>query len=198
MTILLDMDGVLCDYYGAVCRLLGRDPWPYTCEPNKWNWFSQWGMTDADVAPLMDHGFYANLDWTPDGQRIVELAEQRVGADNVYLLTSPWETPGCRDGKAEWIRRNLPGYERRSMIGTPKHLCSRPDAVLIDDSESNCRKFASVKNHPGVAVVLPRPWNPRYDECCFATGRVLDLDGLFHGYGDGRPSGLDEYLAGKR
>lgn len=197
MNILLDMDGVLADFHSAVCRLYGKQPWPFVWKPNNWNWFIEWGVTESDLAPHMDHDFYAGLDWTPDGREILERAEKAVGRDNVYFLTSPWDTPGCADGKRAWVRRHVPHYLPRTLIGTPKHLCSRPDCLLMDDSEKNCRKFSGVSKG-GYAVLVPRPWNARHHEACFETGRVLDLPGLFDGYADGRPPSLDEYLRGKR
>ena len=203
MKILLDMDGVLCAYYEAVMRALAADyltpaPWPYPKRAvNVWNWFSLWGVKESDVAPMMNRRFYASLDWTADGREILTECERMVGADNVYLLTSPWDTDGCIEGKRDWVRLHAPAYLRRMMIGSPKELCSRPDHVLIDDSETNCRKFAAAPKG-GTAVLVPRPWNVRHDECCLETGRVKDLQGLFHGYGDGRPRLLDDYLARKQ
>ena len=195
MKLLLDMDGVLCDFYSGVCKRFNRVSWPYQWKPNVWNWFQEWGITESDLAPHMDQQFYANLDWMPDGQQILTLAENKAPG-NVFLLTSPWDTPGCMEGKRDWVCKHIPQYLHRLVIGSPKQLLSRPDAVLLDDSESNCRKFASV-DAPGTAVLVPRPWNVRHDECCFQTGRILDLDGLFHGYTDGRGKYLDEFLAKK-
>lgn len=194
MTLLLDMDGVIVDYFSGVCRRFKQPTYPYSYTPGVWSWFAEIGMTDSDVAPCMDREFYASLDWMPDGREIVEYAERKAGPDNVYLLTAPWDTDGCLAGKMDWVKRHMPRYTRRVLMGTPKELCSRPDAVLLDDSESNCRKFVDVPN-PGTAVVCPRPWNVRHPESCLQTGRVLDLEGLFHGYRDGRPHGLDDYLA---
>lgn len=181
---------------GGICRAFGIEPWPYKAKLGDWHFFPHIGLTEAQVAPRMDEEFYANLDWTVDGLELLDRAESVAGRSKgeVYLLTSPWNTPGCMDGKLAWVARECPRYERRLLIGAPKEACSHPGSVLIDDSETNCRKFATVRN-PGHAVLLPRPWNVRHDESCTDTGRVLDLKGLFEGYADGRPSGLDKWLA---
>jgi hypothetical protein len=194
--ILLDMDGVLCDFYTGVCRLFDKPAYPFTWKPNNWDWYGEWGATTGDLAPHMDRDFYADLGWTADGPDILERAIRMVGVSSVFLLTSPWDTPGCADGKRAWVAKHVPAFLPRLMIGSPKELCSRPDACLIDDSEPNCRKFATVFNG-GHAVLLPRPWNIRHDESCFTTGRVLDMGGFWCGYTDGRPASMDAFLCGK-
>ena len=177
--ILLDMDGVLADYYAGICREFGHVPWPYRCRPGDWNFFSgaPLCLTNNDVAPHMGREFYAALDPLPDAFELVAGCAEMVGERNVYLLTSPWDTDGCHAGKVDWVRKHLPGYLRRLMIGSPKELCSSPGAVLVDDSDVNCAKFAGVRN-PGRAVLLPRPWNNRYAESSSECGRVLDVNAI--------------------
>lgn len=195
LTILLDMDGVLCDYYSAVCHLFGQRPFPYTGELGKWDFYHSFipRVEAWQVAPHMNFDFYANLKWTPDGETLISRAESKAGCDNVYLVTSPWHTPGCRDGKFEWVKKNLPFYQDRLMIGTPKHLCSRKGTVLIDDSDKNARAFARVPGG-GHAVILPRPWNVRHSESSLADGSVVDMAGLWEGYSDSRSAYVDEFL----
>lgn len=178
--IFIDMDGVLVDYYAGVCRAFGRTPWPYCCRLGEWNFFRSepLNLTDAQVAPIMGREFYANLDWLPDGGEIVTEAACLVGEKNVYLLTSPWDTEGCRDGKADWVKRHLPDYYRRLLIGSPKEACSYPGSVLLDDSEVNCRTFAGVKN-PGRAVLVPRPWNARHAEAIPENGMMRNFVAVF-------------------
>lgn len=197
--IFIDMDGVLVNYVAGVCRAFGVAHRPYPFPRGDWDFFAHPPLSKSadDVAPVMDHDFYAGLDWLPDGEEIVSRSEKKVGAANVYLLTAPWDTPGCYDGKLDWVRTHLPRYARRVLVGTPKEACSFPGAVLLDDSESNGRKFASAPD-PGTAVLVPRPWNARHAEACPDTFRVFDLDGLFDGYADGRPARVDDYLAGKK
>lgn len=174
--IFVDMDGVLCDYYAGICSVLGHKPWPYICELGEWNFFhcSPMLKTADQIAPHMDREFYANLDWLPDGSEIITQACVMVGEENVYLLTSPWDTEGCHAGKMDWVKNHLPHFKNKTLIGTPKEACSFPGSVLIDDAEKNCTKFESVAN-PGRAVLLPRPWNRRHGECDVSRGHVRDL-----------------------
>lgn len=64
MRIYLDMDGVLCDFVGAACKLHGRDPATVT----HWNFFKDWGMTAEEFwRPIHEAGedFWANLEPYP-------------------------------------------------------------------------------------------------------------------------------------
>lgn len=194
----LDLDGVLVDFYGGVCRVFGVEPWPYRCTPGNWDFYQSFPdpKETADVAPHMGEEFYANLGWTADGEDILARCEKKWGRDHVWVCTSPWDTPGCREGKYRWLKKHLPFYAGRSFIGTPKHRLSRPDTVLIDDSEVNCRKFAAVPDG-GKGVIYPRPWNLRWEESCFRTGIALEIGQFFDGYTDGRPVSVDAYLEWK-
>lgn len=171
--IFLDMDGVLVDYYGGVLRATIGDtnPWPYKSTPGKWNFYEEHGVTTGQVAPLMDADFYSELKWLPDGREILELCEATVGPRNVFLLSSPWDTNGCFEGKMEWVRRNMKGYERRVLIGPCKEACAHPDACLIDDADKNCNAFAACE---GKAILYPRPWNSKYLITDQTTGRPID------------------------
>lgn len=182
--IFLDMDGVLADYYGGISRAFGREPWPYSCRLGDWNFFKgePFHLTDSDVAPRMDRAFYANLDWLADGSELVAGCASIVGERNVFLLTSPWDTPGCHEGKVDWVKRHMPDYRKRLLIGSAKEACSFPGAVLVDDSEVNCAKFEAVKN-PGRAVLLPRPWNARHAESGLGRGEVRNLVGVLEEIG---------------
>lgn len=178
--VFVDLDGTLCDYYGGVCRVFGAPAWPYpTRALGDWNFYHHFPApkTTADIAPHMGREFYAGLDWLPDGARVLALAEKLVGEKNVFFLTSPWDTPGCFDGKLDWVKKHAPGYSRRLLVGSPKQACSFPGALLLDDSVDNCGKFLAVKN-PGHAVLIPRPWNERHPECCLKTGAVVNWDAV--------------------
>lgn len=181
MRIFIDLDGTLCDYYGGVCEAFGfSPPWPFHCQAGKRNFFldAPMHLTKEKVQPLMGYEFYANLRWLPDGPEILSRCEDLAGAENVYILTSPWSTRGCSDGKNAWILKHIPKYRKRVLIGACKAACSAQDTVLVDDSDSNCRDWLATGSG-GIAPLLPRPWNSRYHRACSLTGRVTDLDAYF-------------------
>jgi len=88
---------------------------------------------------------------------LLRWCEECVGTENVCILTSPTIDPDCLAGKLEWIHCHLPKrMHRQFLIGPTKHLCARPDALLIDDHEKNVNLF---RQHGGQAILVPRPWN---------------------------------------
>ncbi|MCP4900019.1 MAG: hypothetical protein GY906_23875 [bacterium] len=96
------------------------------------------------------------------GFLIVESA-RLVGRENVCVLTAPIDDPECAAGKMEWMKENLPVWLRNQfLIGSPKHLCASPDALLIDDSDKNVDAFLRAG---GQAILVPRPWNSNYQLC---------------------------------
>lgn len=143
---LLDLDGVLADFIGGLCKLRGTP----RVDPSGWN------CIDAHEWEKMDEEFWATLDRTPEFEAILTTVEETFGPENVCLLTSPVRTAGCLEGKMRWIRKHLPAYSRRFLIGPAKEFCANPRSVLIDDSETNVKAFTDAG---GYAVLVPREWN---------------------------------------
>lgn len=104
--------------------------------------------------------------------------EELVGKENVCLLTAPTIDPESLAGKLEWIHSNLPSWlHRQFLIGPVKHFCARPDTLLIDDRDENCRLFAE---HGGQSLLVPRPWNKlahvnTQDYLCRFFNQVLEV-----------------------
>jgi hypothetical protein len=167
-TIFLDLDGVLADFVGGA-RKRHRCDAPVT----RWDFFGDWNLTPEQFwMPLADAEFWAGLDKTPECDAVVRLAEQHFG-DRVAILSSPAKTPGCDDGKRAWVAKHLPGYVDRTFLGTAKHLVAHTRAVLLDDSDDNCRRFADAG---GQYLLMPRPWNANRDVCDdLDTAAALDV-----------------------
>lgn len=161
-TVFFDVDGVLADFVGGALALhnatLDRDA-------VEWDFCSQIGfagVNDAKFWEPMGREFWAGLAPLADGFCLLRAAEQLVGADRIALLTSPCETPGCIDGKRDWVAKHMPDYRRRLFTGSAKHLFAAPDKVLVDDHDPNCEKFGLA----GGWVVTPaRPWNANRADC---------------------------------
>lgn len=157
---LLDMDGVLADFVRGVLEVHGR-PSPYT-DPNnlgKWHIPTMWEMTDEEFwDPLRGVDFWANLHPTSDCFRILRILENKFG-DNIRILTSPNLDPECPTGKLEWVRKHIPDYYRKILIGSSKEYCARHDHLLIDDNDHNIEKFTG---NGGKGILFPREWNSHY------------------------------------
>lgn len=178
MKLLLDLDGVLVDFVGGACRELGFE-YPYDDPRNhlKYDIISVFnerkedgtlrykpgeteGITAKDFWAPMGEDFWANLQPYRHMGEVVSFLEGIFGQENICLLTSPCETPGCTKGKMRWINDHLPAYSRRFLIGPAKEFTARGN-LLIDDYEGNAQKF---RGAGGFAWVFPQMWNSRWKE----------------------------------
>ena len=162
MRCLLDLDGVLTNFNKAAFELhnIKEDPFLSLRKPLKS--FSEIlpliGLTAEDFYRGMGEEYWANLEWMPDGKRIISLIEDHFAPDDICILTAPIRNKGCVPGKISWIRKNLPRYYYRNqyLIGKPKHFCAAPDSLLVDDSGENTELFQQKGGH---VILVPRPWN---------------------------------------
>jgi 5'(3')-deoxyribonucleotidase len=153
---LLDLDGVLVDFVRGACSLHSKAN-PYNEGYAHFYFNEAWGMPAADFWREMGKDFWANLPWMPDGQAIFNIIDERYGAKNTCILTSPCDTEGCFDGKMAWIKKHLPSaYRRKFLVGPVKDFCAQADHVLIDDRDENHDSFIAAG---GQAIIVPRPWN---------------------------------------
>lgn len=158
MLVFVDLDGVLADFVGGVCRKFGK-PDPYTRPEAQGEWGIEklLGIEPAAFWEPLGEEFWANLSPTHDWHSILSAAVAAAGDPaNVALLTSPCETPGCLEGKKAWIANWLPEYRRSTIFCSRKDLIAGPGKVLIDDSDANVRAWEGAG---GTAVLVPRHWN---------------------------------------
>ena len=148
----LDLDGVLVDFVGGALKLHGKEL-PH--HETSWDFMAQLGIGPEAFWSPMGEDFWANLEPTPEMPHIVELVESHFNRD-VYLCTSPCQTPGCTTGKARWVEKHLPNYRRKLILLGGKDLFAGPNRVLIDDHDKNVEAWRLAG---GMAVLVPRPWN---------------------------------------
>jgi len=159
VNILLDMDGVLCNFVRECCKILNIDEqkvlqnWPvnqYDVEP-------VFGVTTEELWGAINakgKDFWANLEEYNWSKQLYNEC-QKYG--DVYFLTIPSNDPQSLVGKVEWIKKFTGNpLAKNYLIGSPKFLCAKPDNVLIDDSDKNCDGFITAK---GTAILFPQPWN---------------------------------------
>lgn len=180
MNIFIDLDGVLCDFVGGVCRYLGKSN-PYGEEidcvggespvfdgrtqreinknPGRYDLHNLLGVSESEMwDAINERDFWASLDAYPWAHDFVSYCE-RFGA--VYFATAPslhWSSPA---GKHLWIEKHFPRFLRRYVIGAPKFLLANTNAVLIDDNEKNCREF---RKEGRECFLFPRPWNEKWED----------------------------------
>ena len=169
MTILLDLDGILVDFIGGVHKRLGLhyNPNYYPYAKGKYQMLediaykSDGEFTKSDIYKACDCScFWENLDWDPNGQRILTAA-LKTGA-KIYICTAPMLRPDAWSGKAKWVQKNL-GSKVQGLIVTsaPKSLLARTNHLLIDDKDTNVSEFIQ---EGGAAYLVPQYWNSRHKE----------------------------------
>ncbi|MBE3095121.1 MAG: hypothetical protein IMZ52_08830 [Actinobacteria bacterium] len=159
MKCFLDIDGVLTDFPTAMNRYLGT-----SVPPDQFgdvNLPNALGMTIPELDTKLDAPFWENLPWLPTGRTVLELVEDYFGRDNICLFSFPSYNSEGATGKIDWIKKNLPDYSNRFLLGTLKYFCASPTTVLLDDKEKNIREF---KHAGGLGVVVPAPWNSLKDK----------------------------------
>ena len=73
--------------------------------------------------------FWANLDWTSDGKTLWNHIKQF----NPIILTAPMSGEGSKQGKLDWVEKNLGLGNDRVIMTKDKFQHAAPDHLLIDD-----------------------------------------------------------------
>lgn len=162
MIAFLDMDGVLVDWFAGSMNhfALSWDKFKSADRPVHHHWIlHQANLTIDQYYERCDETFWANLDWSIDGREILKAVESTFYPNNVCILTSPGPSHHAAHGKILWIKKHMPQYMDRFLIGSPKELCASTNKVLIDDSD---KKVINFRIHGGEAILIPRPWNKNH------------------------------------
>lgn len=172
---LLDMDGVIADFMGQLCKYHGR-PSPYL-DPKSygiWDTETLWGITvDEFWAPIKEDSrhFWKTIPKTLEADKIVFYATQFYGEENVAILTAPSDDEGSVPGKRAWMRRNYPQFEKRMIFGSAKQFLAAPYRTLVDDRDKNVEAF---RNAGGKAVLVPRLWNSLHAYADYPLTRLVN------------------------
>ena len=153
--VFVDLDGVVADFVGGVCRLHGIDTPKFNGEYDIGKVMGMsttefWGHLDSDET------FWADLGKTSEADEIMSFLEGAVGEKNIYFLSSPALNPACHSGKATWVKEHYGGYINRLILCGHKHFLASRGRLLIDDNERNCKRFAAAG---GNTFLWPRSWN---------------------------------------
>lgn len=158
MKIFLDLDGVIVDFVKGALTLHGKTLPPRAI---RWNFAQQIGIADADFWEPLGREFWSGLGWTVEGKQLFGYLWDNHKVDLAYL-SSPCNTDGCCDGKRDWVKRETPDMAKRLVLASCKDVFAHGDALLIDDYDGNVVLFRATG---GNALLVPRPWNARRNEC---------------------------------
>jgi 5'(3')-deoxyribonucleotidase len=169
-TILLDMDGVCCDFVSAACEIHGKNledllpDWP---AGEGWNFYEMWGATAEEFWKPINNDvfFWWELDEYEWRYELVDLLKE--SSEELVFASSPSKCPSSHCGKAHWLRNRGFCPSKDAMLGSRKELMGHPSTVLIDDNDRNCEKFRARGGH---AIVFPQHWNSQHEK---QTDRLL-------------------------
>lgn len=145
MTIYLDMDGVIADFFGGVAAKFGVDHWK--------------SIQDREIAfkTLSNTDFFNQLPKFPESDKIVNFVEE-ISKGDWGICSSPMR--GDRDNSAYWKRTWLgkngyiPPLIENMIFTSNKHKyamskLNRSRNILIDDKPENIDRW---KAAGGIAI----------------------------------------------
>lgn len=172
----IDMDGVLCDFVSAACKLFGQpeaaDNWP----AGEYSMGKVLGCSDNEFWRTVESqpDFWESMPPYPWHRELFALVERH--GYRPFIATSPSLDPRSASGKTAWIQKHIGRNFRDYFIGGKKDVLSLFDRVLIDDNDDQCAKFGRC----GTALLFPRPWNANHansqDPIGWVAERLKRLD----------------------
>lgn len=160
--VLLDMDGVLADFFSlALARLNARypqshiSPKEYVIQHANFNMAEVFGITATQFWDTIEGNFF----WSDLARmrHALELIDKLKTLDIPFTIaSSPSYHPSCIPEKISWLKQMLGIKMTECMFGSAKHLMAKPDVLLIDDLQKNVDKFIAAG---GQAVCVPSNWN---------------------------------------
>jgi 5'(3')-deoxyribonucleotidase len=161
----IDMDGVLVNFVGGLCREFGITEDELIARHSKpvpWDLQTLFGRSFSEIEAKIDEGFWYRLEKYPWTDELVEFLT-RYFPDAVVVCTSAGK-PGtsffhrAAMGKSLWVQKHFPELADSMVICYHKWHLGGPGKILLDDSEKNVLEFAS---QGGAGIVFPQWWNWR-------------------------------------
>lgn len=157
--IVLDMDGVLCDFAGAALKIF-----------NAQHKMNDWPLGQWDIAPIVGvepevfwhrieacgRNWWKELKPTPWKDEVITIAQE---FPKWSIATSPSMDPYCLSGKLAWMYQHIQQGFRDYFITPKKEMLAQEDRVLIDDRDKNVLEFRA---WGGEAILFPQPWNSNH------------------------------------
>jgi len=159
--ILLDMDGVLSDFFSAALFRLNEYTGRQLSHRNYVKYYGEFAMeVPFEMSPnafwtvIDNENFWRDMHVTPWAHMLMDcLKDLRVP---IYIATSPSAKAHCIVEKKAWLQTHFKIRTSQCMFGSAKHLMAKPGALLIDDYPKNVEAFRTAG---GDAVCVPSNWN---------------------------------------
>lgn len=162
VTVFLDLDDTLCDFSTAAVERGYKD------KLESWSALPEWVWSDMDASFWVD---LQALDGALDFYRLVSSQFKTL------FLTSPSENPTSHQGKAHWIKNNIPGDKPiNNLILCPaphKRFLAGPSRILVDDRPQNLYEWT---DHGGHSILHkprePSPYKETYSKLLYAVAQI--------------------------
>jgi 5'(3')-deoxyribonucleotidase len=173
MVILLDVDGVLADFTGAVLRVGNKFSGMQKTHEDVTMWDIWKVFPDRCKEDILKEvssaGFCSGLECLPHAKKMVSNLREM---GDVYAVTSPWHSsPTWCWERTLWLLEHF-GFEANQVVHTHEKRLVRGD-VLIDDRVETIKAWdAEVGNILGIL------WDAPYNRSEKVHWRVKDWDEL--------------------
>jgi len=172
LTILIDMDQVLVDFTGGVCRMYGicAERLDYHRETKR-----EWEILKPLEATLRENGkiahhkpyglnqfwadihaegqnFWTSLEPLPHFTELLDLVTNHPITEEWHVASSPSRESSSYSGKVAWLKSKLGNDFDRFVLTPHKHLFAGAGRLLIDDRPSNLTKFC---DKGGIGILFP-------------------------------------------
>jgi hypothetical protein len=124
--IYCDMDGVLTDFEERFDFFTGMSPDEYR---TKYGEEKMWNVIDDKVGVP----FWAGMKWMSDGRKLWDFLKKY----NPPILSAPSKRSESREGKRQWMNKNLPNTKLILSRASDKKNYATKDSILIDDRKKN-------------------------------------------------------------
>jgi len=136
-TILLDCDGVLCDFLGGLLAEVNADRGtsfdPRDC--NQWDIAKAYGLDWPYLASLAERSMFCTC-LRPLFGAIEAVSALDLRAD-VYCVTSPFSGPHWHFERTSWLKRNF-SFDKSHVIHAYTKRLIRGDYLVDDKPETIC------------------------------------------------------------
>lgn len=127
--IYCDMDGVLADFDLQFKNLTGLFPKQYE---QKYGIDKFW-----DIIPNDTTRFWSQIPWMKDGKQLWDYIRKY----NPTILSAPSREQTSKQGKREWVMRELPNTNLKLKGAQYKHEFAKPNHILIDDRADTIKRW---------------------------------------------------------
>jgi hypothetical protein len=153
MTVYLDMDGVVANFFKAACLAHGWNPDDKDLQT--WDFYKSRGITLEEFwKPIDNYEFWIGVEeypWAGDLVRCLRALNYKI-----VFASIPSKSSAAFTAKVDWIRQRKWYDGEEIILMLHKEQLAAPNRILIDDNDSNCDKwFCS----GGRSYIFPQPWN---------------------------------------